>query len=67
MATFLAGFMSLAVWTNTRSKAGAWVFAVLYDFFGGGYLIFPASLSQVAGYVRIPAAHSLLYFTKLFG
>lgn len=68
ICTFLAGVMSLAIWTNARTEATIWVFAVLYGFFGGGYLtLFPASLPQVAGYDNITAANGLLYFTNTFG
>lgn len=68
ICTFLAGVMSLAIWTNARTEATIWVFAILYGFFGGGYLtLFPASLPQVAGYDNISAANGLLYFTNTFG
>ncbi|KAI8093943.1 major facilitator superfamily domain-containing protein [Thamnidium elegans] len=68
ICTFLAGIMSLAIWTNARTEATIWVFAVLYGFFGGGHLtLFPASLPQVAGYENIAAANGLLYFTNTFG
>ncbi|KAG2212545.1 hypothetical protein INT46_010026 [Mucor plumbeus] len=68
LCTFLAGIMSLAIWTNARTEPTIWVFAVLYGFFGGGYLtLFPASLPQVAGYDNINAANGLLYFTNTFG
>ncbi|CEP09702.1 hypothetical protein [Parasitella parasitica] len=68
ICTFLAGIMSLAIWTNARTEPSIWVFAVLYGFFGGGYLtLFPASLPQVAGYDNITAANGLLYFTNTFG
>ncbi|KAI8388862.1 major facilitator superfamily domain-containing protein [Radiomyces spectabilis] len=68
ICTLLAGLMSLAVWTNAKTEAAIWVFAVLYGFFGGGHLtLFPASLPQVAGYDNIPAANGLVYFTNTFG
>ncbi|KAI9481160.1 MAG: major facilitator superfamily domain-containing protein [Benjaminiella poitrasii] len=68
ICTFLAGIMSLAIWTNAHNEATIWVFAVLYGFFGGGYLtLFPASLPQVAGYDNIAAANGLLYFSNTFG
>lgn len=80
LCTFLSGIMCLAIWTNAHTLATVWVFAVLYGFFGGGYLtLFPASLPQVISGTRIadmddqdpalliPAANGLLYFTNLFG
>lgn len=68
ICTFLAGLMSLIIWTYARTEAAIWVFAVLYGFFGGGYLtLFPASLPQVAGFENIAAANGLLYFTNTFG
>ncbi|CEI89017.1 hypothetical protein RMCBS344292_03392 [Rhizopus microsporus] len=68
LCTFLSGIFSLCIWTNAHSEATIWVFAVLYGFFGAGYLtLFPASLPQVAGYENITPANGLLYFTNTFG
>lgn len=68
ICTFLAGIMSLAIWTNARTEPTIWVFAVLYGFFGGGYLtLLAASLPQIAGYDNISAANGLMYFTNTFG
>lgn len=68
ICTFLAGIMCLAIWTNARTEPAVWVFAVLYGFFGGGYLtLFPASLPQVAGFENIAAGNGLTYFTNVFG
>ncbi|KAG1049537.1 hypothetical protein G6F46_001798 [Rhizopus delemar] len=68
ICTFLAGIFSLSIWTTAHSEASIWVFAVLYGFFGAGYLtLFPASLPQIAGYENITAANGLLYFTNTFG
>lgn len=68
ICTFLAGIMSLAIWTNARTEPAVWVFSVLYGFSGGGYLtLFPASLPQVAGFENVAAGNGLTYFTNVFG
>ncbi|KAI8145277.1 major facilitator superfamily domain-containing protein [Fennellomyces sp. T-0311] len=68
LCTFLAGVMCLAVWVNAANEATIWVFAVLYGFFGGGYIaLFPTVQPQVVGLENIAPAVGLLYFTNLFG
>lgn len=68
ICTFLAGVMCLAIWINTYNEATIWVFAVLYGFFGGGYIaLFPTVQPQVVGLENISPAVGLLYFTNLFG
>ncbi|KAI9485361.1 MAG: major facilitator superfamily domain-containing protein [Benjaminiella poitrasii] len=68
ICTFLSGIFTLAIWTTAKSAAAIWVYAVLYGFFGGGYLTLNgAALPEVAGYEYINAANGLLYFTSTFG
>ncbi|KAI9312184.1 major facilitator superfamily domain-containing protein, partial [Dichotomocladium elegans] len=68
ICTFLAGACSLAIWINATNQATIWVFAVLYGFFGGGYIaLFPTVQPQVVGLENISPAVGLLYFTNLFG
>ncbi|KAG0162685.1 hypothetical protein DFQ30_001507 [Apophysomyces sp. BC1015] len=68
LCTFLAGVSCLVIWTNVHNEATLWVFAVLYGFFGGGYIaLFPTVQPQVVGLEHISPAVGLLYFTNLFG
>lgn len=68
ICTFMAGVMSVAVWVNAHNEATIWAFAVLYGFFGGGYIaLFPTVQPQVVGLENISPAVGLLYFTNFFG
>lgn len=68
LCTFLSGFFTLVLWTTAKSDVSIWIYAVLYGFFGGGYISLQgASLPQVAGYDNISAANGLSYFTSTLG
>ncbi|KAI8887308.1 MFS general substrate transporter, partial [Backusella circina FSU 941] len=68
ICTFLSGIFTLTIWTTAKSAAAVWVYAVLYGFFGGGYIALTgASLPEVAGYDNISAANGMLYFTSVAG
>lgn len=68
VCTILSGIFTLTIWTTAQNSASIWVFAVLYGFFGGGYLTLNgASLPEVAGYDNISPANGLVYFASLFG
>ncbi|KAI9030103.1 major facilitator superfamily domain-containing protein [Phycomyces nitens] len=68
LCTFMAGVCCLAIWINVHDQATIWVFAVLYGFFGGGYIaLFPTVQPQVVGLEHISPAVGLLYFTNVFG
>ncbi|KAI8876454.1 MFS general substrate transporter [Backusella circina FSU 941] len=68
ICTFMCGVCCLTIWTNVHNEATLWVFAILYGFFGGGYVaLFPAVQPQVVGLENISPAIGLLYTTNLFG
>ncbi|KAI7897824.1 major facilitator superfamily domain-containing protein [Cokeromyces recurvatus] len=68
ICTLLSGVFTLAIWTTAKSSAAIWVYAVLYGWFGGGYLTMNgSSIPVVAGYEYINAANGLLYFANVFG
>ncbi|KAL7309096.1 hypothetical protein PS15m_011218 [Mucor circinelloides] len=50
------------------NEAALWVFAILYGFFGGGYIaLFPTVQPQIVGLEHIGPAIGLLYTTNIFG
>lgn len=64
----MCGLTCLVIWTNVHNEATLWVFAVLYGFFGGGYVaLFPTVQPQVVGLEHISPAVGLLYTTNIFG
>lgn len=68
ICTMLCGLTCLVIWIPAKSEAGVWVFAVLYGFFGGGYVaLFPTVQPQVVGLENISPAVGLLYATNFFG
>jgi MFS family permease len=68
ICTFMCGVCCLVIWTNVHNEATLWVFAILYGFFGGGYVaLFPAVQPQVVGLENISPAIGLLYTTNTFG
>lgn len=68
ICTFLCGVMCLVIWINVHNEATLWVFAILYGFFGGGYIaLFPTVQPQIVGLEHIGPAIGLLYTTNIFG
>ncbi|KAM3588910.1 hypothetical protein VKS41_001339 [Umbelopsis sp. WA50703] len=68
LCTMLCGITCLAIWIPAKDEASVWVFAVLYGFFGGGYVaLFPTVQPQVVGLENISPAVGLLYATNFFG
>jgi MFS family permease len=68
ICTVLSGIFTLTIWTTATNAAAVWVYAVLYGYFGGGYIALTgASLPEVAGYDNISAANGMLYFTSVAG
>ncbi|KAI8378769.1 major facilitator superfamily domain-containing protein [Choanephora cucurbitarum] len=68
LCTFFCGVCCLAIWINVHNEATLWVFAVLYGFFGGGYVaLFPTVQPQIVGLEHIGPAIGLLYTTNIFG
>ncbi|CAO3694646.1 unnamed protein product [Rhizopus microsporus] len=68
LCTFLCGASCLLIWTNVHNEGTLWAFAVIYGFFGGGYVaLFPAVQPQVVGLENIGPAIGLLYTTNIFG
>ncbi|KAJ2960739.1 hypothetical protein NQZ79_g3966 [Umbelopsis isabellina] len=68
ICTMLCGLTCLVIWIPAKSEAGVWIFAVLYGFFGGGYVaLFPTVQPQVVGLENISPAVGLLYATNFFG
>lgn len=68
ICTFMCGLTCLLIWTNVHNEATLWVFAILYGFFGGGYVaLFPTVQPQIVGLEHISPAVGLLYTTNIFG
>lgn len=68
ICTFLCGVSCLVIWTNVHNEGTLWAFAVIYGFFGGGYVsLFPTVQPQVVGLEHIGPALGLLYTTNIFG
>jgi MFS family permease len=68
IATFMTGFMCLAVWLTVTTPAGIWAFAAMFGLFGGGYMAtIPGVLGQVVGMEEIEAANGMLFFAWFFG
>jgi MFS family permease len=68
ICTFMCGVCCLVIWINVHNEATLWVFAILYGFFGGGYIaLFPTVQPQIVGLEHIGPAIGLLYTTNIFG
>jgi MFS family permease len=68
LCVFLSGIFTLTIWTTATTEAAIWVYAVLYGFFGGGFItVNGATLPEVAGYDNIAAANGLFYLTNSVG
>lgn len=53
----MAGIVHLAIWLTATTSASVWAFAVLYGWFGGGYIaMITAVIVQVVGLDQIEGA-----------
>ncbi|KAI9480528.1 MAG: major facilitator superfamily domain-containing protein [Benjaminiella poitrasii] len=68
ICTFICGLTCLVIWINVHNEATLWAFAILYGFFGGGYIaLFPTVQPQIVGLEHIGPAIGMLYYTNVFG
>lgn len=64
----MAGIVHLAVWLTATTDASVWAFAVLYGWFGGGYIaMITAVIAQVVGVDQIEPATGWSFFAWFFG
>ncbi|KAI9492076.1 major facilitator superfamily domain-containing protein [Zychaea mexicana] len=58
----------LAVWLTATSEGSMWAFAVLYGFFGGGYIsMITAVIVEVVGLDRVESGTGWTFFAWSFG